>query len=199
MTLNALSFRRIMHRRPPPTTPRNEQSYIIVNSFDNNHTNDSLTRTILIDSAARQRGFLPYDYRIANTFDTIRRQRTTIKPPSKLSTTNPRVFSRTPTHSDVFGNSTSSMSKLAEHRLILREKSVRKKHNTSPAIDKHEKSLLAMSDADFASDIPNALDLISKITKRKSTMEQFLSETLKRERLQQARYRLLPLNRSPYN
>ena len=197
--LNALSFRRIIHPRPPPTTPRTEQSsFIIVNSLDNDHANDLLTRSILIDSATRQRGFLPYDYRVANTFEAIRRQRSNIKPVTKMSATNPRIFNRTSTHSDVFGNLTSSMSKLAEQRLILREKSVLNRHNTSPAVDRHEKSFFAMTDADFANDIPNALELLEQNTNKKSTMEQYLFETMKRERLQQARYRLLPINRAPY-
>jgi hypothetical protein len=162
----------------------------------NDQTNDPLTRSIIIDNAARQRGFLPYDYRIANTFETIRRQRSHYKASSKLPIVTSRTVNRPATRSDAFGNLTSSMSKLAEQRLVLRDKSGRKKHNSSPAVDRHEKSFLAMSDADFATDIPNALQLISQNTKRKSTMERHLFETLKRERLQQARYRLLPVNRS---
>lgn len=105
---------------------------------------------------------------------------------------------RSAKRSDVFGNSTNTMSKLAEQRLILRDKSGTKKHNSTPVLGKPDKSLYNMSDADFASDIPNALELVLKNTKRKSTMERHLLETLKRERLQQARYRLLPINRAPY-
>lgn len=107
-------------------------------------------------------------------------------------------MTRSSTRVDIFGNSTSSLSKLAEQRLILRDKSHRKKHNSTPVADKSEKNLYNMSDADFATDIPNALELVLRNTKRKSTMERQLLETLKRERLQQARYRLLPINRAPY-
>ncbi len=187
-----MSFYNIVHGRPPPTTPRTEQSHILMSSIDN----DPLTRSILIDSAARQRGFLPYDYRIANTFESIRRQRAKHKVTPKPSVICSPVFNRTSTHSDVFGNLTSSMSKLAEQRLILHEKSMRKKHHSTSVIDKKEKGLYNVSDANFAPDIPNSLEIMLKKTPRKSTMERHLLETIKRERLQQARYRLLPISRA---
>jgi len=169
-----------------------------VNSDFNDRSNELLARSIIIDSAARQRGFLPYDYRIANTFETIHRQRAYYKSSSKIPTVASKNVDRSRTRFDAFGNITSSMSKLAEQRLILRDKLTRTKHNTTPAPDKLEKSSLAMSDADFATDIPNALQLICQTTKRKSTMERYLLETLQRERVNQARYRLLPINRAPY-
>jgi len=168
-----------------------------MNSIDNDHANDSLTRSILIDNAAQQRGFLPYDYRIKNTFESIYQKRADHKATSKLPAVPPPTFNRRSTRSDAFGNLTSSMNKLAEQRLILREKANRKKHNSIPIIGKHEKAFRTMTEADFATDIPNALELILKNKPRKSTMERHLLEALKRERLQQARYRLLPINRAP--
>jgi len=167
-----------------------------MNSIDNDHANDSLTRSILIDNAAQQGGFLPYDYRIKNTFESIYRKRAHHKSSSKLPAIPPPTFNRRSIRSDVFGNLTSSMSKLAEHRLILREKANRKKHTSTPIIGKKEKAFRTMTEADFATDIPNALELILKNTSRKSIMERHLLEALKRERLQQVRYRLLPINRA---
>jgi hypothetical protein len=166
-----------------------------MNSIDN----DSLTRSILIDNAAQQGGFLPCDYRIKNTFESIYQKRTYHKPSSKLPPIPPPVFNRRSKRSDAFGNITSSMSKLAEQRLILREKVNRKKHNSTPIIDKHEKASHTMNETDFAADIPNALELILKTTTRRSTVEKHVLEILKRERLQQARYRILPINRVTIN
>ena len=149
-----------------------------------------------MDNAAQQRGFLPHDYRIANTFESIRRQRSQIKSPSKYSTTTPRVSNHSTLRFDAFGNSTNSLSKLAEQRLILREKTNRKKPNSSPFGDKQERTLVA-SEADFATDIPSALNLIIQNTKEKSSIELNLFEKLRRDRLQTVRYRLLPINRAP--
>ncbi|CAF2913703.1 unnamed protein product [Rotaria sp. Silwood2] len=171
---NVASFQRILYGRPPPTTPRTEQSYGIENSNANDHTKDPLARSVLIDSAARQPGFLPYAYRLANTFDSIRRRRSEYRSTSKPSTITPRTSFRTSPRFDAFGNLTSTMSG-----------------------DKQEKNVI-MSDADFATDIPNALEFVLQNSKGKSTMELNLFETLKRERLEQARYRLLPVNRAPY-
>ena len=187
-----MSFRRILHRPAPKT----DQSFITVNTIEN----DPLTRSILIDSASQQRGFLPVDYRIANTFESIHRQRKHYKNSSSKFPVVPLPTSHhRSTHFDAFGNSTESLSKLAEQRLILREKSSRKKHNCTPMSGKKDQpQLQKMSDADFATDIPSALDLMLKTTKRKSIIERSLFETMKRERLQQARYRLLPINRSTY-
>ncbi|CAF2517762.1 unnamed protein product [Rotaria sp. Silwood2] len=194
---NVASFQRILYGRPPPTTPRTEQSYGIENSNANDHTKDPLARSVLIDSAARQPGFLPYAYRLANTFDSIRRRRSEYRSTSKPSTITPRTSFRTSPRFDAFGNLTSTMSKLAEQRLILREKLIKKKQYSSQVGDKQEKNVI-MSDADFATDIPNALEFVLQNSKGKSTMELNLFETLKRERLEQARYRLLPVNRAPY-
>jgi len=168
-----------------------------MNSIDN----DPLTRSILIDNAAQQRGFLPYEYRIASTFESIYQRRqyaAHIKAASKFPVIPTPKFSRTSKHFDTFGNSTSRMSKLAQQRLILREKSSRKKHISTPITDKQDKAFYDLSDADFATDIPNALDLVLKNTKIKSAVERHLFDALKRERVQQARYRLLPINRAPF-
>ncbi|CAF0792293.1 unnamed protein product [Rotaria sp. Silwood1] len=195
---NVTSFQRILYGRPPPTTPRTEQSLAAIeNSNVNNHTKDPLARSILIDSAARQPGFLPCEYRLANTFESIRRRRSEPRSSSKPSTITPRTSFRTSPRFDAFGNLTTSMSKLAEQRLILREKLIKKKQNSSSFADKQEKHFI-MSDADFATDIPNALEFVLQNTKGKTTMELNLFETLRRERLEQARYRLLPINRAPY-
>ena len=150
----------------------------------------------MIDSAAQQRGFLPYDYRLANTFESIRQQRIKYNPSPRASPVGNRIPYRTSPRFDAFGNITSNMSKLAENRLILRENSLKKWQNPSQSHDKQEKSAI-LSDADFATDIPNALDLILKNTKEKFSVELNLLETLKRERLHQARYRLLPVSRAP--
>jgi hypothetical protein len=168
-----------------------------MNTLDNDHINDPLTRSILIDSAVQQRGFLPYDYRIGNTFESIRRQRIHHKVLSNLPPVSTQKFSGKSTRSDAFGNLTNKMSKLAEQRLILREKATRRQHNLSVMSDQQDKFSPTMSEADFATDIPSALELLLKKTKKKSTMERHLLEIMKRERLQQARYRLLPINRAP--
>lgn len=160
--------------------------------------NDPLTRSILIDSAVQQRGFLPYDYRLLNTIETIRRQRSDPKHPSKLPeiSQRPAVVSRT----DAFGNLTNRMSKLAEQRLILHEKTIRKSpRHTNSTSPRPEKNGYLLSDADFATDIPNALELMLRDSKKKSLVERHLFETMRRERLQQARYRLLPINRTPHS
>ena len=187
---------------PPSSSPLLDQSSILMHSFVNDHANDAFTRSILIENAARQRGFLPYDYRLANTFESIRQQRLNLKPLTKLPVLPPppppvKSHSLSPRY-DVFGNLITSMTKLAEQRLILRDKGHRKKYNSTSIIDKQEKEIYTMTDADFATDIPNALEFVLKNTKRKSTMEQNILETFKRERLEQARYRRLPINRAPY-
>jgi hypothetical protein len=160
--------------------------------------NDPLTRSILIDSANRQRGFLPHDYRIGNTFETIRRQRIYHKALSTFPVLPSTTYYRTSLRYDAFGNLTSKMSKLAEQRLILREKFNGKQQNLPIIHDQKEKYYShTMSDANFATDIPNALEYLFKKTKKKSPMERHLLDMMKRERLQQARYRLLPINRAP--
>ncbi|CAF0875820.1 unnamed protein product [Rotaria sordida] len=194
---NVASFQRILYGRPPPTTPRTEQSHVIETCNINEHTKDPSARSILIDSATRQSGFLPHEYRLANTFESIRRRRSEYKSSLKPSKIIPRTSFRTSPRLDAFGNLTSTMSKLAEQRLILRQKSIKKKPNSSPVFDKQEGHIV-MSDADFATDIPNALEFVLQNSKGKTTMELNLFETLKRERLEQARYRLLPINRAPY-
>lgn len=195
-TQNILTFRRILHRRVQrPATPRTDPaSFLIVNTIEN----DPLTRSILIENASQQRGFLPYDYRIANTFESIRRQRGYFKDSKcQFPIISPPVRNRSKISVDAFGNSTNSLTKLAEQRLILRDKSPRKKHNSTPINQKHFRpTSQGMSDANFVSDIPDALELLCKNTNKKTKMEQHLSETMKRERLQQARYRLLPINRA---
>ena len=169
-----------------------------MNTIDNDHfTNDPLTRSILIDSAIRQGGFLPHDYRIGNTFESIRRQRIHHKTLSTLPPLPTQKFHRTATRSDAFGNLTNKMSKLAEQRLILREKATQRQHNMSVLSDQQEKYSPTLSEADFATDIPSALEVLLKKTKKKSTMEKHLLDIMKRERVQQARYRLLPINRAP--
>ena len=163
--------------------------------------NDPLTRSILIDSAVQQRGFLPHDYRLLNTIETIRRQRSDPKHSNKLPeisqpfTQRPAIVPR----ADAFGNLTNRMSKLAEQRLILHEKTIHKSpRNTNSISPKPEKNGYLLSDADFATDIPNALELMLRDSKKKSLVERHLFETMRRERLQQARYRLLPINRTPH-
>lgn len=147
-----------------------------------------------MDSAARQRGFLPTDYRTANTRESIRRQRFHRTSPLVFSSISPRNSNRLPTRSDAFGNLTTSMNKLSEQRLVIREKTLmRNRHTSSPS---EEQSLLPISNANFVGDIPNALESILQTTRQNSTLEQHLFETLKRERLQHSRYRLLPITRA---
>jgi len=192
---NILTFRRILHRRAAEVSAisRTDPTSFLIE-------NDPATRSILIENASQQRGFLPYDYRISNTFESIRRHRgyfkdsksqfPVIAAPSSLR-------SRSKITLDAFGNSTSSLTRLAEQRLILREKSPQKKHNSTPTNSKHPTpKSQGLSDADFVSDIPNALELLHRNTHKQTHIEQHLTERLKRERLQQARYRLLPINRA---
>jgi hypothetical protein len=159
---------------------------------------DPMTRSILMDNAVRQGAFLPFDYRVANTFASIRQQRSHPKASVKFPVIPSPIFKSPSTHSDAFGNLTNSMTKLAKQRLILRDISIKRKHNLKPVVDKLGKGSLTMSDADFSTDIPNAMELVSQTTTRKSSMEQNLLDALKRERLKQARYRLLPINRAPF-
>lgn len=163
---------------------------------------DPLTRSILLDTAVQQRGFLPNDYRLLNTFETIRRQRADPKRPKKLPDISQSLSQRPAAvpRADVFGNLTNRMSKLAEQRLILHEKTIRRSpHHPQSISPKSEKSVYELSDADFATDIPNALELMLRDSKKKSSVERHLFENMRRERLQQARYRLLPINRTPHS
>lgn len=153
---------------------------------------DFATRSILMESAAHQAGFLPNEYRLANTFASINRQRSELRSSPKANGSTPRIPPNTSPRFDAFGNLT-TMNKLAEQRLILREKANKRKFISSPLFDKS----LIMSDGDFATDIPNAIEMILKSSKSKPTMELNLFEALKRERLEQSRYRLLPINRAP--
>ena len=78
------------------------------------------------------------------------------------------------------------------------KRSNKKQSRTNPMFAKHEKPSHTMSDADFATDIPNALELMLKKTKRKSIIERHILEIITRERVKQARYRLLPIDRAPF-
>ena len=160
--------------------------------------NQPLTRSILIDTAVQQRGFLPSDYRLLNTFEVIRRQRVVPKVPWKLPDLPQRGPPIASARSDAFGNLTNRMTKLAEQRLILHDRKLRRSPaNHTSSSPKSEKNTHEMSDADFATDIPNALELLLKDSKKKTLVERHLFENMRRERLQQARYRLLPINRAP--
>ncbi|CAF3631162.1 unnamed protein product [Rotaria socialis] len=190
------NFRRSLYPRPPPSTPRTDPSLDIVYPFINSRRKNPLTHSVLMESASHRSGFLPHNYRLENTLASIRRQRLENKSIPKRSVSTSRVNTRASPRLDVFGNLTSKMSKLAEQRLILREKSNKNKQNPSSLFDKHDRSLI-LSDGDFATDIPNAIETLLQSSPFKSTMELNLFEVLKRERLQQARYRLLPINRAP--
>lgn len=192
-SLNAVSFRQIIRQRstPPPATggSRLDQSFLIEHSSDLN----AINRTILINSAASQRGFLPHEYRTTKTMEIIRQERKNRKTPLIVSSTNQRQNNRLPMRLDAFGNANLTMNKLSEQRLILREKLLRKKLKT-PMRNKDETNSTALGQANFASDIPNALELMIH-SKAPSAMEHQLYESLKRDHLQQGRYRLLPVTR----
>lgn len=56
-------------------------------------------------------------------------------------------------------------------------------------------AFLPISAANFVGDIPNALELVIRDSKQKVPIEQNLLESMRRERIQQGRYRLLPITR----
>ncbi len=170
----------------------------MMNPMNNDHTNEILTHSILIDNAARRRGFLPYYYRTANTLEAIRRQHTHYKPSSKLPPTFLPVFHRSSTLSRLSDNVTNSEGELTERNLIIHDKSIGKTHRSSPVLDKQANNIRTINNTDFITEIPNSLEFVLQNTTRKSTMERSLFENLKRQRLEHTRYRLLPINRAPY-
>ncbi|UJR15899.1 hypothetical protein I4U23_002822 [Adineta vaga] len=186
-----LTCRPLSHRRPLPTTPLLKQAQLIENTVDD----ELLTHSILVNNAARRRGFLPYYYRTANTFETIRRQRSHYKPSTKPSPTFLPLFKRSPTRSSIIDNSTNTTTELTELNLIMHDKSMGKNLSLLSLNEKQEKAFL---DTEFITEIPNTLELILQTSARKSTMEKNLFETLKRQRLEHTRYRTLPVNRAPY-
>ena len=168
-----------------------EQSLLMDHSFENRSQGQRTHRSILTHSALRQRAFLPYGYRTENTMESIRQQRVHKKTSLVLSKQCPRRSNLLSARIDAFGNVINPMNQLSEQRLVLRENSMRKKHN-SPHMDE----FYSISTANFVGDIPSSLELIVRDTKQKSTMEQNLFESMRRERLQQGRYRLLPITRA---
>ncbi|CAF1068244.1 unnamed protein product [Adineta ricciae] len=182
-----LTCRPLSYRRPMPTTPLLKQAQMIENTVDD----ELLAHSILVDNAARRRGFLPYYYRTANTFEVIRRQRTHYKPSTKSSPTFLPLFKRSSTRLSTNDNSTNATTtttttKLTELNLIMHDKSMSKNPNS---LSLNEKQDAAYLDKEFISEIPNTLELVLQHSTRKSVMERNLFETLKRQRLEHTRYR----------
>ncbi|CAF1332831.1 unnamed protein product [Adineta ricciae] len=191
-----LTCRPLSYRRPMPTTPLLKQAQMIENTVDD----ELLAHSILVDNAARRRGFLPYYYRTANTFEVIRRQRTHYKPSTKSSPTFLPLFKRSSTRLSTNDNSTNATTtttttKLTELNLIMHDKSMSKNPNS---LSLNEKQDAAYLDKEFISEIPNTLELVLQHSTRKSVMERNLFETLKRQRLEHTRYRTLPVSRASY-
>lgn len=167
-------------------------------TFEHHTPNRRHNRSFLIESIKKDRGFLPFDYRTATTFESIRQQRSHKKTAIVLSKPCSHRANRLSPRIDAFGNFVNSMNHLSEQRLILKENVIRKKHNSSPVED-GQPGLRTVTTANFVSDIPNALEWIIRDSKQKPTMEKNLLESMRRERLKQGRYRLLPVTRAENN
>ncbi|CAF3607717.1 unnamed protein product [Adineta steineri] len=192
---NAIICRPLSHQRTMPGIRQTANG--VINSIDTDHTNEVITHSVLIDNASRRRGFLPYYYRNANTMEAIRRQRTQHKPSSKVPPTFLPLFKRSATQSNLTGVLTNTETELTEVNLIMHDKSMRTNPHLLPAYERQQKGIINMNDVEFATEIPNSLELILQNPARKSVVERNLLESLNRQRLEHTRYRTLPINRTP--